>query len=478
MRRLTIAATLIMAASAAPAAADPVVLGPGVQPAVTVDRDGTAYVAWRGPEGNFSSLQFCRLPRGAAACDVRRAIPVPGGESVARPFVHVDGANVHVVQHRYGIEGARFDELLLFTSLDGGATFAYGRSIGGRGFSDAAIGPGDALSIVGEHGFLAYQRQPLDGAPQATTRAALSPSHVYHGAIANFEQRPVIVAADLGSRGRVWRWTGQGDPHLAGNWSAQDIGHLEYPRLAAGPLGLFMLAEGEADALEIRRFDGTTFAAGLRLATHAGWTDLAQDAGGRLHAFWYIASSDDLRIRYAISDDGVTWESGEQRIDTEPFGNQPDAAIAPDHMGVIAWEVGRVVKALAVGPGPPAEATPTPQPTPAPTPVTPPPPPPPKAGLPAARDLQASARRRGSRVSVSLSGRVKMPAGAACGGKLVVFLRAGKRQLHKSSAKVDGRCAFTKQLRVPAAKLRRISRIAVRLRFLGTQKTYLIRIRR
>jgi hypothetical protein len=108
----------------------------------------------------------------------------------------------------------------------------------------------------------------------------------------------------------------------------------------------------------------------------------------------------------------------------------------------------------------------------------PPRPPKPKAELPAARDLQAGARRRGSRVDVSVGGRVKPPAGVACGGRVDVIVKKKTRQISKAAAKVDAGCAFKKRIRVPAAKLRRTTKLAVTLRFLGVQRTYIIRIRR
>ena len=48
-----------------------------------------------------------------------RMIAAPG-TTLSRPFVTVDGATVRVVSYRYGLTGARFDEIWEFTSADGG----------------------------------------------------------------------------------------------------------------------------------------------------------------------------------------------------------------------------------------------------------------------------------------------------------------------------------------------------------------------
>ena len=95
--RLTIMIKLVTAlaatcacALAAPAGAGAVTLGPGAMPGLAVDAAGTAYIAWSGP-GSPASLQFCRLPRGATACDIRHAIVAPGTDD-SRAFVAVSGS--------------------------------------------------------------------------------------------------------------------------------------------------------------------------------------------------------------------------------------------------------------------------------------------------------------------------------------------------------------------------------------------------
>src|SRR5215213_7499422 len=95
----TLALLLLLSIPGAASAA-PVLVGDGVQPGVTVDGSGTAYIAWIGNEPNTTSLHFCRLPRGAAACDVNIPLSVPG-TSLTRPYVLVDGSTVRVLSYRY-----------------------------------------------------------------------------------------------------------------------------------------------------------------------------------------------------------------------------------------------------------------------------------------------------------------------------------------------------------------------------------------
>jgi hypothetical protein len=69
--------------------ARPIGLGAGSNAGVAIDPAGTSYVAWVGPESTVSSLNFCRLPRGAVTCDVLVAI-ASEGTSLSRPFVTVN----------------------------------------------------------------------------------------------------------------------------------------------------------------------------------------------------------------------------------------------------------------------------------------------------------------------------------------------------------------------------------------------------
>ena len=80
LRTAALGATLAvwLIAPAGAGAATPLTIGSGHKPGVAVDAAGTAYIAWYGPESSITSLNFCRLPRGAAACDVSTTIAAPG----------------------------------------------------------------------------------------------------------------------------------------------------------------------------------------------------------------------------------------------------------------------------------------------------------------------------------------------------------------------------------------------------------------
>jgi hypothetical protein len=356
---------MVLLAPAGAGAATPLTIGPGHKPGVAVDAAGTAYIAWYGPESNVTSLHFCRLPRGAGACDVSTTIAAPG-TTLSRPFVTVDGATVRVVSYRYGLTGARFDEIWEFTSTDGGATFDAGHPVGIAPFDEAVRGPGDTVTVAtsAESTGLAVQNVPLDGTTAGTTQAILSADHPYNGTVGLAGPATMVaVFADASSNAQVRTTTGALND--ATTWTpAVDLGYADYPRLAGGPSGLFMLSGTVASALTVRKFDGTTFNAGAKIADIAddAQAHLTEDAAGRLHAVFAHNTVAGLQLDYATSDDGVTWQSGPLVTQTNPLQaiGQLRAAAAADHLGVAAWETssGAESEIRVVGIGPTGGASP------------------------------------------------------------------------------------------------------------------------
>jgi hypothetical protein len=353
---VSVVAGLVLVAPAS--AATPLTIGTGHKPGVAVDAAGTAYIAWFGPESTTTSLNFCRLPRGAGACDVTTTIAAPG-TTLSRPFVTVDGALVRVISYRYGLTGARFDQIWEFTSADGGATFDTGHPVGIAPFDEAVRGPGDTLTVAtnAESTGLAVQNVPLDGTDAGATEAILSADHPYNGTVGLAGPTMVAVFADASGNAQVR--TSGGVLNDAATWTPPvDLGYADYPRLAGGPSGLFLLSGTPANALTVRKFDGATFNAGATIADIAddAQAHLTEDPAGRLHAVFAHNTAAGLELDYATSDNGTSWKSGPvltQTDATQSIGALR-AATAPDHIGVAAWETASGgtsdVRVLGIGP--------------------------------------------------------------------------------------------------------------------------------
>ena len=363
------------------ASAAPFSIGPGTNPNVAVDAEGVAYIAYDGLEAD-QPPHFCRLPRGATACDVALTLPTPAGTfSLSRPIVVVAGPRVTILQYRYG----QSQTIRAWLSVDGGVTFpSQGVAGGNLGSVESATGPGDTVTVVSSadsRGAL-LQNVPLDGsAPAAGIATLYDGSRPYNGTVGLAGSTPLALFADLSSQGAFRRYTGTGDINNAANWTAStDVGFVSYPRLAGGPSGLFLISGDENIGLFVRRFDGTNFGARVPLTDSGDASEMfmTQDPAGRLQAVWSSNQADGFHVVHAVSDDGVSWQSGTVSIQTDDEPGSMRIAAAPDHVGVAAWTsrvaTGSEIRIAATGPGAPGVAAPPPPvatPTPAPPVATP-----------------------------------------------------------------------------------------------------------
>ena len=320
-------------------AAEPLDLGAGHKPGVAVDQgDGTAYIAWIGTESP-SLLHFCRLPRGASACDVSSTIPAPGN-SLSRPYVASykpanEVGHVAVVSSRYGLAEPDPNQVWQFVSATGQG-FDAGHAIGYPAFDEAVEGPSLSTStewlFVATNAFgvegMVFQAMPLEGGSAGAAHAVLSSDHPYHGSVGlHGDWNPIAVFSNGSSMAQFRRYDGSGDYNDVANWlPAVDIGYADYPRLAssyarawspaAHPNGipLFLLAGTETGGLVAREWNGATFGPGATISESAddAQSYLVQDIGiygGRLDAFYPKGSADGLQLFHATSPDGSSWQS-------------------------------------------------------------------------------------------------------------------------------------------------------------------------
>lgn len=461
---LAVVASVLLASVAQ--AASPIRIGDGVDAHVAVDAAGTAYIAWRGNEPLYTSLHFCRMPRAASACDKTATMAVKG-DSLTRPFVTVVGSRVTVLQYRYGLTDGltpdKFAAVVLYTSTDGGGSFDAGRYVGTVPFSDAAYGPGDGVSLATNavtQGEL-YQWVPLGGAGVTLTSANLSVDHPYNGAVAQVDAAtPVVVFADGGSHAQFRRYGGSGDFNDAANWTpAKDIGYADYPHLAYGPYGLFMLSRNSTRNLDLRGFASDTFGTGTVLPDSAGETPsdhLVQDPGALLHVLLPQITANGSRLYYATVDSGAADSASAfatTKFAFEPLAQGVRGSFNKSHQGMAVWSGSgdHVVRGLWLEPLQ-------------------------KPKLPSKAPAQA--RRSGAKVNVTLKGKIPVPTGLravdVCKGKF-------KAQVKRTSktVKLGSNCAFKGKLslKLPGSKL------TLKLSFLGNEflkpakRSYKLKIR-
>ena len=242
----------------------------------------------------------------------------------------------------------------------------------------------------------------------------------------------------------------------------------------------------------MRRYNGSSFSPGVPLAASGddAQDHITQDAAGRLHAVFPQGAADGLHLVHATSDDGATWHSGTVLI--QPGGvalGSLRAAVAPDHVGVVAWETGSSgptaeVRVAAIGPEAPVDPVP-PAATPIPAPPVAAPVTKPKPGLPR---KAANARRisRG-RVRLTIDGKLRRPAGVSaahgCRGKVVATVRRGTKRIARKSLPLSRACRFHRVTILNRKQVKQARKLRLTLRFTGNPalagtRTYNLKIRR
>ena len=345
--------------------------------------------------------------------------------------------------------------------------------IGSVTFDEAVQGPGDTISaatLATTEG-LQFQSMPLGGGSAGEDYALLSPDHPYNGTVGLIDAGTPLTAFSNGeSQTQFRRYRGSGLPlNDEASWTpAVDIGYADYPRLAGGPRGLFLLAGTPAGGLEVRRYNGTTFGPGVTLATSGddAQDHITQDAAARLHAVFPQGAADGLHLIHATSDDGASWRSGTVLIQTTGAIGSLRAAVAPDHVGVVAWETGSsgAAEIRVTGIGPDA----------------------PTARLP----KQAGKAKRISRgrVRITLQGKLSRPpglsAGVGCRGSILATVRRGKKRIAREKLRLSKSCRFHRVGVLSRKKVRRARKLSVTLRFSGnaalaaSTRTYKVKLRK
>ena len=323
------------------AVSQPIDLGPGQNPNVTVDDAGTAYIAFTGQGANSKELNFCRMPRGATACAPRTTIATPG-DSLTIPLAFLGGTNVHVISYRYGGDVPNFAAVYLFTSTDGGATFDNGVIIGGNlSPNDYIFGPGDTVSAIDSASACGscFQSWTFDGAKAGVAPKSMSPDHPYLGQLTLLDANtPLAVFAAGGGDQQFRRYSGTGDVNDPASWTpAVDIGPGDWFRLVSGSTGTFMITQDSLSGsiMQARRYDGTTFGGRVQITTGTRADDAVEDGQGRIHLVGtrQTASATGAAIAYATSDDGTNWQNEDVVFPKVPQNMRMD--VAADHFGVV-----------------------------------------------------------------------------------------------------------------------------------------------
>lgn len=306
---------------------DPVSLAPqGLGPRAVVDDAGTAHIVWAeggADDGLADRLLYCRLKRGARACDVRHTLYAgpesPHNTDYAGPRIVRVGDQLVAFSHRYPVvvekpDGGSSSTTWAWTSNDGGTSWSRPAIVGKHVLGDmVVIGADDDPTILNfnHDAFCGLCIQAYRSGQYSSQSGDLGVrgNDAYYAQMELERGLPVVSWVNLDGTTHVRRWTGQGSVIDPATWTApMSLPNSDEADLAGGPSGLSLLStRRDARRFEARPIAGTAFGAPVPVtpATDSSpiFGTLEQDAGGRLMAAWSdrneFAKKDGLWLRVA-----------------------------------------------------------------------------------------------------------------------------------------------------------------------------------
>ena len=291
------------------------------RPDIAVDAAGTAHVAWNLSAGipGDDQLVYCRVPRGAKACDLVRTIALPRTDFNGPRVLPTRSGQIVLVSGRCCFPAS---PVFAVASADGGESFGAPVTIAEEfsGEWDAELGPGDfSLALGGGNSGPDYasiwRAAPLDGSNPGP-KAELAPFPKAYFTSTGFPDptSPIAVYGDLEDV-FLRRWVGSGDYNDPANWTPEAyVVHGNEPKLASGLRGVYLIYLGAKPPYQyfVRRFDGSGFPASTQKVVSdpstgqsAIFRDFLEDGGGNLHAvFRQRSKKGDWGLRHRVSTNG------------------------------------------------------------------------------------------------------------------------------------------------------------------------------
>lgn len=348
------------------------------KPNVAVDDMGVGHFAWNvdAPYPASDPLVYCRVPRGATACQSTQTFNLPleafGETQVLTP---APGQVIILTFRGYGTgEG-----LYAIVSEDGGNTFAVPRLIADNVTpGQAAYGPGTGAVSVTNHvvGGVDYQAASLDGYTEESAEVGNGGNfRGYDGTIGFPDAQTPLVAYDNLETGYFRVWSGKGNVNDIATWlPEQTIGLVDDLRIATGPKGVVLLGSdpiepGSAfNKYTARRYDTTTGTFGApvdvsnpKIENDVIFRDVYQDPGGNIAAAFvangtFGENTDPIRYRVSV-DGGKTWKPERTLVTaTDDHGFNLQIGAAADGGGFLAYDGNGSPPLMAV-PIPPVSVT-------------------------------------------------------------------------------------------------------------------------
>jgi hypothetical protein len=343
------AVSLALATSAQ--AGESFLVGEGKQPHLTVDPAGAAHVVWVREDVGFDETHYCRVPRGATACDAQATLLTSAiAESptdTGTPFILRSATGtLYIVLQRY-----ISSDVWLWESANNGATWSAPRKIydwsNSTDFGEPTIGPAATeMTFTVANTADAVFAANISGSESAiATHADLNDP--FSDLDYNLEAVPTGDGGMIAVESRLdsayfWRMAPAGNPSLTAAWTSPPVligPTQEDAQVAGGPSGQFVL-QTAADVMVSRKWNGVGFDPPVGISAERGYmNDLVVSGTGGVGAIWRRNGSPN-QLRFALSTNaGATFATRTvSRVDD--LFSDLDVGLANDNQGFYTYAKG------------------------------------------------------------------------------------------------------------------------------------------
>ena len=256
-----------------------------------IESNGDLVVAYSIANGDGKTV-VCVLARGASKCSSTVTLsPLDGDDLEATSEVFAPSPNHVVVLMNTCCDGAANGDTLVFTSANGGRTFAAPVRVGSLGPDAAALVGGQIVFEEGGHDGAQVESVPALGAtgPPAVTATPFAAVSYAQG-VGSYKGGALIGTEYDGSVDSTYVKYAPAGTNFNATGSYHSVGGFSNEQLI-GMSGDALLTEAASGALRVRVFNGTTFGPARTvpaLASELGgpaWWYLDTDARGQVHVF-------------------------------------------------------------------------------------------------------------------------------------------------------------------------------------------------
>jgi hypothetical protein len=282
---------------------------------VALEPNGTLVVA-RGTTSGDGKIVVCVLARGASKCASSVTLTPPGVDLFGTPEVFIPSANHVVVLMDSCCDRNPAGGDLLFSSVNGGKSFAPAKRIGSLGVSTAALVGKDIVFTSGDdHDGSEVESVPVTASGPPATTAIANPLVAYDAGVGSYKGGALIGSDYLGTDYETLIEYAAAGKNFDASASYVRVGAFKHEQLfgISGNALLTVQTTGK-ELLLVRLFNGKSFGpahAVPGLSNHGpGWFTIDQDPSGAVHVFSETASSAvsyDLYERSTAT--GASWSS-------------------------------------------------------------------------------------------------------------------------------------------------------------------------